>query len=94
MFVDTAELMRQVPEQTQRYRAAEAVGSNCCQESLGRLVGILEKLVDNQLTQKQLKKSELALVTDKAQCYAFPGCRTQVHRAGTFAEGERGGQSG
>ena len=58
MFVDTTELLKQVPEQTLRYKAAEGVGNNFCQESLGRLVGILEKLVDNQLTQKQLKKSE------------------------------------
>ena len=54
--MDTAEVLKEVPDQSVRYKALEGIGSNYCRDTLGRLVDILEKLLDNQLTQMNLRK--------------------------------------
>ena len=54
--MDTAEVLKEVPDQSMRYKALEGIGSNFCQETLGRLVEILDKLLSNQLTQRNLRK--------------------------------------
>ncbi|KAI6649146.1 hypothetical protein LOD99_11515 [Oopsacas minuta] len=56
MFVDITELLREVPDQSIRYKAVEGVGNNFCKDSLGKLVDILDNLVENQLIKKQLRK--------------------------------------
>lgn len=54
--MDTAEVLKETPDQSERYKALEGIGSNFCRDTLGRLVEILEKLLDNQLTQRNVRK--------------------------------------